>query len=921
MARRTRVLLALGVISPVGYWLIARYGVPGIGWSALAVGAAVAAALRLPGRTTNQVSGQVHGSVVQAGRIGTVVLTGPPAVPTGPHQVVVGEIPKEPPDFQARPSAGRHLSALAGRSGVVVVCAMTGQRGVGKSQLAAAYARDRIRAGFPLVAWIAAETPALVLAGMDEVGVRLGLRGPQDDVRSTAARVRSWLENRNEPALLVFDNATDADALIPFIPASGGTQVVITSTHQSMGNLGALFVLDVFTEEEALAFLAAATRRHDHRGADELAHELGRLPLALAQAAAVVRSQRLDYPTYLARLRSTPVEQYLVRRPGESYPHGAAEAILLSLDEVGFTDGGLAARMLQLLAVLSPDGVPHAVLRLGATAAEADAELERLAAGSVVTFSVDGENVIMHRLVQRVIRDRCAFDGTLEAVVDTAITRLRILLHDESEALQRRRESDALIRQVSALWEHCPVDRVRSTALFGALIELRTWAVRQLIQTTDLGRAELVANEVAADAERLLPPDDLRVHEARHDLATVYLYSGRVAVAIDLRERTAAGVERLLGRDHATTLRFRRDLAAAYVLTGRLGQAIALYESVTADVQRLPVDRATLVAYLHELASAYDRAGRPTEARTAFDRALHEAEAAFGADHPSAALIRENRRWVVEAEPPAPAAPARGVAVRPRLLGATVGVVQEGWVSGRAHAEISALRDRLDRLQARVPDDDLVVRACGELVRAYVRVGRTEEAVALAEHNLRVAGRRANPGGIDLGEVRDELALTREASGDFAEAARLYAVTRDERAARHGPGSAATLVSEDHLARVTLASGHVEEAVERFRRTLAAAQRIFGAEGRATAPYHNNLGRAHEAAGRPEQAFDCYAEAAAIARERLGLDHAETGFYQSNAARVRPIKSLGQAPRSRAPAPGDSPFTTPRLAAPPVIGE
>lgn len=263
----------------------------------------------------------------------------------------------------------------------------------------------------------------------------------------------------------------------------------------------------------------------------------------------------------------------------------------------------------------------------------------------------------------------------------------------------------------------------------------------------------------------------------------------------------------------------------------------------------------------------------------------------------------------------------RGVAVRPRLLGATVGAVPEGWVSGRAHAEISALRDRLDRLQARVPDDDLVLRARGELVRAYVRVGRTEEAVTLAEHNLRVAGRRANPGGIDLGEVRDELALAREAAGDSAEAARLYAVTRDERAAGHGPGSAATLVGEDHLARVMLASGHVEEAVERFRRNLAAAQRIFGADGRVTAPFHNNLGRALEAAGRPDQAYDCYAEAAAIARERLGINHADTGFYQSIAARVLPIKSLKQAPNVRAPAPGDNPFTTPRLAAPPVIGE
>ena len=63
-----------------------------------------------------------------------------------------------------------------------------------------------------------------------------------------------------------------------------------------------------------------------------MAAELGYLPLALAQAAAVIAGQHLAYGTYLERLRALPVAQYLTREPGQPYPHGVAEAVLLSLD-------------------------------------------------------------------------------------------------------------------------------------------------------------------------------------------------------------------------------------------------------------------------------------------------------------------------------------------------------------------------------------------------------------------------------------------------------------------------------------------------------------------------------------------------------------------------------------------------------------
>jgi hypothetical protein len=302
----------------------------------------------------------------------------------------------------------------------VTVHSLHGLGGVGKTQLAAEYAHAHAN-DYDVVWWVTAEEAASIPDQFSALAGRLGLDPAADpevlrgQVHEELREVAGWL--------LVFDNADDVGdvgAWLPRAPQPAGIpgHVLVTTRRGGFDGFGPVMDLDVIELPDAVRLLRTRLPDLDQVTGEAIAEELGRLPLALEQAAAYMKRTQEPAEEYLELLGSRAADLF-ARGRVSSRTDTIATLWNISLDRAA-ADDPAAVQLLEICAYLAPAPVPLDLFtahsdRLPAPLSSAAGD--KLAFNDTIAVLVDYSlakrspaGLQVHRLVQAATRARR--DGT-----------------------------------------------------------------------------------------------------------------------------------------------------------------------------------------------------------------------------------------------------------------------------------------------------------------------------------------------------------------------------------------------------------------------------------------------------------------------------------------------------------------------------
>lgn len=527
---------------------------------------------------------------------------------------------------------------------------LAGMGGVGKTQLAVEFAH-RYGRYFPGgVFWLHFAQPETVpneiilCRTIDDFDLQLDFNELSAQQQVTLVQ-RAW--QKDVPRLLIFDECEDEALLAQWQPTTGGCSVLVTSRRHRWDLTLAGTVLNVvpFTTEKSVRLLQHFVPNEENAQLENLAVELGHLPLAIHLAGSYLMKYRqaITANDYINRLQDYSVlEQLSASIPGISptkHELDVKRTFLISYEKLDKTSAidQSAIWLLARTAVFAP-GEPIPRKLLFAIWNSHHQSLLQFEEGILrlhelgLIHRITADTIWLHLLTAKFAQSILPEITPLTDVGETFLAYMSKLNQTKDSHTLKNYEQH--FRYVTDLWQG------HSNALAANLChEFGIY----LLMVGEYKRAYPYLERGLFIREALLGTDDLNTAASLNELGVYAMEMGKYEDALQYFEKGLNIREKLLGENYPLTASSLNHLGRALIELNRYPEAEPfLLKSLHIRKKVLNSRHVEVADTFNNLGILYAHKGDSQQARTYFEKALSIKEETYGDNHPETATGYSN---------------------------------------------------------------------------------------------------------------------------------------------------------------------------------------------------------------------------------------------------------------------------------------
>jgi tetratricopeptide (TPR) repeat protein len=551
----------------------------------------------------------------------------------------------------------------------VIITAVGGMSGMGKSELARQYAYEYLDQYTGGICWLAAnlgqESILNDLSQFMESFLEVTLS--ENNKNGNNKQIAQYFWQRWQipgNILLIFDDVKNYADIQEFLPNDQRFHVLLTSQIDFQANRHvSTHPLKILERERSIelleAFIGKERREKETNIADQLCAFLGDLPLGLDAAGRyLVAYSQLPLVAYWQSLQAVKINHASLNTNSDvtlsaEKTRGVIAAFQVTWERIGEIEPRSQALAAYFsLFALAP--IPFSIdyENFDESTEELAKALKTLLDWHIITPVSDGENLYkLHNLMREFLWNKLTELENAEELKSQFIAEMIRVAQQIEEPVTNK-----IIKKVAPYIEH--IIEVANNYL----ADLKTNFIDDLITPYNrlglfyVGQGiYLIAQEWREKclivAEENLPADHSDIATSYNNLANLYRSQGKYEEAESLFLKAIAIDEKTLSADHPDLANHYNNLAGLYKSQGKYEEAESLFlKAIAIGEKTLSADHPDLATWYNNLAGLYESQGKYEEAESLYLKAIAIGEKTLSADHPKLAIRYNNLAGLYESQ-------------------------------------------------------------------------------------------------------------------------------------------------------------------------------------------------------------------------------------------------------------------------------